>query len=428
MSTYSTNLKIELIGTGEQSNVWGSTTNTNFEAFEQSIVGQGTIAFPTDADYIVTILSTNTFQAARCFVLIVTSSGSLSATRALTLTPAIEKPYLVYNNTSGGQAIVIKNSAGTGITVPNGFRTFVYNNTVNFTQAFDYLPTLRVDSLSSSSASITGGSITGITDLAVADGGTGRSTFTAGTYLKGNGTSGLLTQSAPIPVTDGGTGLTTLPNNNLLVGAGTGSLNSIAPGTNGQVLTSNGVTWAAASVPAVTPTRFSAGATGFTPSTLSGPGDITLGGTLNVANGGTGRTTLTVNNVLLGNGTTAVNFVAPSTSGNVLTSNGSSWVSSVAPSAFNGQSFSGNGYQSFSSGLLIQWGLAATGVAIQSVTFPISFPSAVGSIQITPITGDGKRGGGVIPGSVTLSSFQLVTGEGGVGNQYFPTYWIAVGF
>ncbi len=54
-------------------------------------------------------------------------------------------------------------------------------------------------------------------------------------------------------------------------------------------------------------------------------------GTLPVANGGTGQSALTANNVILGNGTAAVQFVAPGTSGNVLTSNGTTWQSS-APS------------------------------------------------------------------------------------------------
>ena len=52
-------------------------------------------------------------------------------------------------------------------------------------------------------------------------------------------------------------------------------------------------------------------------------------GTLPVANGGTSLATLTANNVLLGNGTSAPTFVAPSTSGNVLTSNGTTWTSST---------------------------------------------------------------------------------------------------
>ena len=51
-----------------------------------------------------------------------------------------------------------------------------------------------------------------------------------------------------------------------------------------------------------------------------------------VANGGTGATSLTANNVLLGNGTSAVQVVAPGTSGNVLTSNGTTW-SSTTPAA-----------------------------------------------------------------------------------------------
>ena len=54
-----------------------------------------------------------------------------------------------------------------------------------------------------------------------------------------------------------------------------------------------------------------------------------LTGTLPVANGGTGATTLTANNVLLGNGTSALQVVAPGTTGNVLTSNGTTWQSTA---------------------------------------------------------------------------------------------------
>ena len=60
-----------------------------------------------------------------------------------------------------------------------------------------------------------------------------------------------------------------------------------------------------------------------------------LTGQVAVANGGTGASTLTANNVLLGNGTSAVQFVAPGTSGNVLTSDGTTWASS-APAASAG--------------------------------------------------------------------------------------------
>ena len=58
-------------------------------------------------------------------------------------------------------------------------------------------------------------------------------------------------------------------------------------------------------------------------------------GTLPVDNGGTGLTTLTANNVIIGNGTSSVNFVAPGSNGNVLTSNGTTWTS-AAPSGGGG--------------------------------------------------------------------------------------------
>jgi hypothetical protein len=68
---------------------------------------------------------------------------------------------------------------------------------------------------------------------------------------------------------------------------------------------------------------------------------VTLTQPLPVASGGTGATTLTANNVLLGNGTSAPQFVAPSTNGNVLTSNGTTWTSAALPAggvtSLNGQ-------------------------------------------------------------------------------------------
>ena len=70
----------------------------------------------------------------------------------------------------------------------------------------------------------------------------------------------------------------------------------------------------------------------------SGQLDATDGlvGSVPVANGGTGASTLTANNVILGNGTSAVQVVAPSTSGNILTSNGTTWTS-AAPTGSTAQ-------------------------------------------------------------------------------------------
>jgi hypothetical protein len=70
------------------------------------------------------------------------------------------------------------------------------------------------------------------------------------------------------------------------------------------------------------------GVTGNVTGNVSGT-SANVTGTVAVANGGTGLTTLTANNVMLGNGTSTPAFVAPGTSGNVLTSNGTTWTSAT---------------------------------------------------------------------------------------------------
>jgi hypothetical protein len=139
-STYSTNLKIELMATGENSGTWGNVTNTNMgTALEQAIIGLGNPDFIADADLTITISNTNSSQAARCLVLNVTSVfGSLSATREL-IVPTSQKQYIVQNNTAGGQSITVKTSAGTGITVPNGRKAHLYVDGTNVIQMFDFV-------------------------------------------------------------------------------------------------------------------------------------------------------------------------------------------------------------------------------------------------------------------------------------------------
>jgi hypothetical protein len=127
-SSYSTNLKIELQATGENSGTWGTITNTNLgTALEQAVVGYGNPSYPSDANLTLTYTDTNAAQAARALVLNVTSAVSLSTTRELVV-PTIQKQYIVQNNTTGGQSITVKTSAGTGITVPNGRKAHLYVN------------------------------------------------------------------------------------------------------------------------------------------------------------------------------------------------------------------------------------------------------------------------------------------------------------
>lgn len=139
-STYSTNLKIELMSLGDQSGTWGNTNNTNLgTALEQAIVGYGAPSFTSDADLTITLTDSNATQTARNFSLNVHSTVSLTATRNL-IVPTIQKPYLIYNATTGGQSIVVKTSAGTGITVPTGSRVLVYVDGTNVVLQQDFIP------------------------------------------------------------------------------------------------------------------------------------------------------------------------------------------------------------------------------------------------------------------------------------------------
>jgi hypothetical protein len=94
--------------------------------------------------------------------------------------------------------------------------------------------------------------------------------------------------------------------------------------TSSEMRVYSGAVWAAAYLPA------SGYATSGANSNITSLSGLTT--PLSVAQGGTGATTLTANYVLLGNGTSAPQMIAPSTSGNVLTSNGTTW-SSTAPAA-----------------------------------------------------------------------------------------------
>jgi hypothetical protein len=141
-STYSS-LKIELIGTGEQQGTWGTTTNTNLgTALEEAIVGRATANFASDANLTLTLTDSNATQVARNLVLNVTSGVSLTTTRDL-IVPAIEKPYIIQNNTTGGQSIRVI-VAGGSVTVPNGKTAFVYNDGTDVKYAFDQTGALNV--------------------------------------------------------------------------------------------------------------------------------------------------------------------------------------------------------------------------------------------------------------------------------------------
>ena len=116
-STYS-NLKIELIGTGEQTGTWGLTTNNNLQyAIEEAIVGSAAVTF-SNANLNLSLTNSNLPQTARNLRLVLVGS----ATTPLTLTvPSIEKFYIIENQLTND--ITVKTLTGTGVIVPAGAST-----------------------------------------------------------------------------------------------------------------------------------------------------------------------------------------------------------------------------------------------------------------------------------------------------------------
>ena len=262
MSTFSTNLYIELIGTGEQTGTWGGTTNnTLVYALEEPIVGRAAVAF-ADANVTLTPVSLNTNQIFRNLYL--NCTGTNTTTRSL-IVPTINKNYYIENNTN--QSLLVKTAAGTGVTVLSGYTCAVYINGTDVIQAANYQPVMTVGTLALGN------------NLTTAYGGTGLGSYTAG--------------------------------DTLYYSTGT-TLSKLAIGATGTVLTvAGGVpTWAAVPTQVAS---FNAGTTGFTPNTAT-TGAVTLSGTLIAANGGTGLASVgTSGNVLTSNGsawTSSPSFVS----------------------------------------------------------------------------------------------------------------------
>ena len=202
-STFS-DLKFELIGTGDQSGTWGITTNDNIGvAIEDAITGSADVTFAS-ADVTVTLTDTVAAQTARNLRLNLT--GTTGGARNLILGSGcqIEKLYLINNGTA--DIITVKNTTGTGIAVPAGKSMFVYNDATNVVDATTHLSSLTLGTALPITSGGTGSTSTTFVNLAsnvtgtlpIANGGTG-STSTTFVDLASNVTGQL-------PLSNGGTG------------------------------------------------------------------------------------------------------------------------------------------------------------------------------------------------------------------------------
>jgi hypothetical protein len=159
-STYS-DLKIELIGTGEQAGTWGVTTNTNLgTALQEAITGSADVAF-SSGDVTLTLTDTPNSQAGRNLRLNLTGTSGGARNLILGTDMQIDKLYLINNGLS--DTVTVKNTTGTGIAVPAGKTMFVFNNGTNVVDAITYLTSLETASLVATTADINGGSIDGAT-------------------------------------------------------------------------------------------------------------------------------------------------------------------------------------------------------------------------------------------------------------------------
>jgi len=133
-STYSTNLALELIGTGDQAGNWGSTTNTNLGTLlEQAVSGYVTQGVTTGTD--TTLAMTNGASAtARNMFIELTGTGGASTNL---IVPANKKLYFIYNNTTG--AVTVKVTGLTGVSVPAAAKMVLVSNGTDIVTATNYM-------------------------------------------------------------------------------------------------------------------------------------------------------------------------------------------------------------------------------------------------------------------------------------------------
>jgi hypothetical protein len=284
-STYS-DLKFELIGTGEQSGTWGTTTNTNLgTAIQEAITGSADVTFASGT-VTLTLTNTNASQTARNLRLNLT--GTSGGAQDL-IVPTIEKFYLVNNGCA--DAITVKNSTGTGVAVPAGKAMLLFNNATNVVDAVNHFNTASVGTLTLTNA------------LAVAQGGTGATTADTALDNLGGTTVGKAVFKAANAAAAQQAMDTEVGVDVQAYDAGLTDIAGLAV-TDGNIIVGDGTNWVAESgATARTSLGLGSIATQASSSVTITGGSITGITDLAVADGGTGQGSYTDGQLLIGNTT-----------------------------------------------------------------------------------------------------------------------------
>ena len=154
-TAYTPILQLALPVTGELDGTWGTVVNDNITSMiEQAIAGLATINTWTTASHTLTTADGTTDEA-RCAVLQCSGAPGAAAT---VICPASTKLYVIKNSVTGGYAVTLKTSAGTGISVPNGSTALLYCDGTNVVSGATYMATLVTTSITDSG--LTSGRVT----------------------------------------------------------------------------------------------------------------------------------------------------------------------------------------------------------------------------------------------------------------------------
>ena len=173
-STYSPNLRIELIATGEQANTWGNTTNNNLGTLLEQAISGGVSVSVTAGNVTLSALDGASDQSRP---MVIVATGTPGATRTITA-PAKGKVYIVYNNSNASLNFIA--SGGGGVTLIAGAKKFIYCDSLNFYEAITAL-TVTSGTIDGTTIGATTASTGAFTTLSASStvSGTGFSTYLA---------------------------------------------------------------------------------------------------------------------------------------------------------------------------------------------------------------------------------------------------------